>query len=97
MEYYINRQVGGTVEFKGLKAQYIWWLGIGLALILLVFAILYLFGVVLIILLPMVLIAGVVLFARVYALSRKYGEHGLMKKAAAVKLPKVIKVNRKPL
>jgi hypothetical protein len=97
MAYHINGSVGGTIEFKGLKAQYIWWLGIGLALLLLAFALLYLLGVGLMILLPLVLVTGFILFIRVYALSRKYGEHGLMKKAAAAKVPKVIKVRRKPI
>jgi hypothetical protein len=95
MEYFINRSVGGTIEFRGLKAQYIWWLGIGLAVILLVFAMLYLFGLTLVLLLPVVLVSGFGLFVRVYALSRKHGEHGLMKKMAATKVPKVIIVKRR--
>ena len=97
MEYTINRSVGGVIEFRGLQAQYIWWLGIGLAVLLIVFAVLYLIGITLFILLPLVLASGVFLFVRVYRLSRKYGKHGLMKKIAAGKIPKAVTVNIKPL
>jgi len=78
MAYAINRSVGKSIEFKGLRAQYIWWLGIGMASILIVFALLYLLGVGLLLLVPLALIAFIVFIVRVYALSSKYGEHGLM-------------------
>lgn len=50
--YQINRGVGKPVEFKGLKAQYIWYLGGGLVALLVLFAILYIAGVPIFLCLP---------------------------------------------
>src|SRR4051812_23212639 len=44
MIYQINRGVNKPIEFKGLKAQYIGYLGGGLVVLLILFAILYLIG-----------------------------------------------------
>ncbi|MGN7824870.1 DUF4133 domain-containing protein [Chitinophaga varians] len=89
--YKINKGVNKAIEFKGLKAQYIWYLGGGLVLALLLFAILYLAGVNSYI--CIVLVAGltIFLFMHVYKLSNKYGEHGMMKKIASRGIPKVVK------
>ena len=43
--YKINKGINKPVEFKGLKAQYIWYLAGGLVLLLIVFAILYIIGI----------------------------------------------------
>ena len=43
--YKINKGINKPIEFKGLKAQYIWWLGGGIVCLLLLFAILYFIGV----------------------------------------------------
>lgn len=43
--YTINKGINKPVEFKGLKAQYIWYLGGGLIMLLILFAILYICGV----------------------------------------------------
>jgi len=89
--YKINKGVNKAIEFKGLKAQYIWYLGGGLVLALLLFAILYLAGVNSYV--CIVLVAGltIFLFMHVYKLSNKYGEHGMMKKIARRGIPKVVK------
>ncbi len=39
--YAINKSINKPVEFKGLKAQYIWYLGGGLLFLLILFAVLY--------------------------------------------------------
>ena len=91
--YNINKGVNRCIEFKGLKAQYIWYLGVGLVALMILFAISYVLGVNSYVCLVITLILGFILFSRVYKLSNTYGEHGMMKKAAARMLPTVIKSN----
>ena len=43
--YQINKGINKPIEFKGLKAQYIWYLGGGLVALLILFAIIYIAGV----------------------------------------------------
>jgi hypothetical protein len=43
--YKINKGINKPIEFKGLKAQYIWYLGGGLVMLLILFAVLYIIGV----------------------------------------------------
>ena len=43
--YGINKGINKPIEFKGLKAQYIWYLGGGLAGLLVLFGVLYISGV----------------------------------------------------
>jgi 4-hydroxybenzoate polyprenyltransferase len=95
--YSINKGANAPIVFKGLKAQYIWYLGGGLVGLLLLFAILYLAGVNTYLCLVLILVAGSLLFSRVYKLSNKYGEHGMMKKAAKRMLPKLIRSNSRRL
>ena len=91
--YKINKGINKPVEFKGLKAQYIWYLGGGLLVLLILFAILYIAGVNTFFCLAIVIIGGTILFMYVYRLSNKYGEYGMMKKAARRNIPKVVKSN----
>lgn len=89
--YAINKGINKAIEFKGLKAQYIWWLGGGLVALLILFAVLYICGVNIFFCLFLILCLGAVLFVYVYRLSRSYGAYGLMKKMAKKAVPKVIK------
>jgi hypothetical protein len=89
--YQINKGINKPVEFKGLKAQYIWYLGGGLLALLILFAILYICGVNTFICLAIIIIAGTGLFIHVYKLSRKYGQYGMMKSIAKKSIPAVIK------
>lgn len=88
--YKINKGVNAPVMFKGLKAQYIWWLGGGLVSLLLLFAILYIVGVNMFVCLGIIFSLGGLLFKRVYTMSRKYGEYGLMKTFGKRKVPKLV-------
>lgn len=90
--YSINKNINKPIEFKGLKAQYIWYLGGGLAGLLLLFAIMHISGVNAFICLVVILLMGTMLFMQVYRLSHKYGEYGMMKKFAKRRIPKNIKV-----
>lgn len=95
--YSINKGVNKSIEFRGLKAQYIWYLAGGLIGLLILFAILYVTGVNTYICLIIILTAGGFLFTWVYRLSNKYGEHGMMKKAAKRSLPKVVRCNSRKI
>lgn len=91
-EYHINKGINKPVEFRGLKAQYVWYLGAGLLILLIVFAALYICGLNSFICLAVVGTAGTCLFIRVYQMSHQYGQYGLMKKIARRKLPTTIKI-----
>ena len=88
--YDINKGINKSVEFKGIKAQYILFLGAGLIGLLLLFAILYVLSKNIYVCLGIILPAGIGLIVTVQNLSKKYGEHGLLKKAAHQKLPSAI-------
>jgi len=89
--YRINKGINQSIEFKGLKAQYIWYLGGGVVALLIVFAAMYLVRLPGFLCLAIVLAAGVFLVMKIYKMSRQYGEHGLMKIVARKQAPKVIK------
>ena len=89
--YQINKGINRPIEFKGLKAQYIWWLGGGLLALLILFAVLYICGVNTFICLFIIVGAATILFMQVYKMSRKHGEHGMMKTLAQRSIPNVVK------
>lgn len=89
--YQINKGINKSIEFKGLKAQYIWYLGGCFLALLIVFAILYILGIHTFICLGVILIAGTIAVIKIYGMSNKYGEHGLMKKLARRNVPRTIK------
>lgn len=89
--YTINKGINKSIEFKGLKAQYIWYLGGGMVGLLVLFAAMYIIGINSFICIGVILIAGTVLVIKVYGMSNKYGEHGMMKALAKQSIPKVIK------
>lgn len=90
--YRINKGINRSLEFKGLRAQYIWWLGGGILILLMVFALLYISGLSPFFCLGLIGLAGTGLFVKVYAISRKYGEHGMMKAIARRSVPGVMKI-----
>ena len=89
--YQINKGINKPIEFKGLKAQYVWYLGGGLVALLILFAIIYIIVVNVFIFLGIIVSLSTVLFMYVYKLSRTYCEFGLIKKVARKAVPKVIK------
>jgi len=91
--YQINKGINRSIEFKGLKAQYIWYLGAGLLFLLIAFAVLYILGVSQYICMGITLLSGSGLVYKVYGMSNKYGEHGLMKELAKRSVPKLVKTN----
>ncbi len=89
--YKINKGINRPIEFKGLKAQYIGYLGMGILLLLIVFAILYISGINMFVCLGMILILGVLLFLGIYKLSDTYGQYGLLKRLARRNIPHAIR------
>lgn len=89
--YKINKGINKPIEFRGLKAQYIMYLGVGLLLVLIVFAVLYVIGINMFVCLAMALILGTGLFMTVYQMSARYGQYGLTRKLAARNIPSRIR------
>ncbi|SKA33081.1 protein of unknown function [Chitinophaga eiseniae] len=92
----INKGIGRTVEFKGLKAQYLFVFGGGLLAILVLVMILYMAGANTYLCLVIGAAGASLIVWKTFSLNRKYGEHGLMKLAAKKKHPRYI-ICRKPV
>lgn len=91
--YSINKGINRSIEFKGLKAQYIFYFGGGVMALLILFSIMYIIGVNSYVAVIFILLAGAGMVAKIYAMNSKYGEHGLMKAMAKKRIPKVVKCN----
>ncbi|MGN7863482.1 DUF4133 domain-containing protein [Chryseobacterium sp. 22458] len=94
--YHINKGIGRTVEFKGLKAQYLFIFAGGLLGILVFIMIMYMAGVNTYICLLLGGTTSGLLIWKTFSLNRKYGEHGLMKLGAKKKHPRYI-ISRKSI
>ncbi|MEJ6979438.1 DUF4133 domain-containing protein [Pedobacter sp. P351] len=95
--YHINKGVNKPIEFKGLKAQYISYLAIGLVILLIFFASMYIVGVNLFVCIIVIFTCGIMLFVSAFRLSNKYGQYGLLKKAAKRYIPISIKVRSRTM
>jgi len=94
MEYNVNKGIGKSVEFKGLKSQYLFIFAGGLLAVFIVFVILYIAGVDQWFCIGFGIIAASVLVWLTFNLNAKYGEHGLMKLLAKRRHPRFL-INRK--
>ena len=90
--YLINKGINKSIEFKGLKAPYIWYLGAGVVGLMMLFAILFFLGIPSMICIGFIGGSGAFLVLKIYKMSNKYGEFGMMKALAGRQLPKHIKV-----
>lgn len=95
-DYSINKGIGGSVEFKGLKAQYLFVFAGGLLAIFVLFVIMYMAGVGQWFCIGFGVVAASVLVWQVFTLNAKYGEYGLMKLAATKSHPLYI-INRRKI
>lgn len=93
-QFSINRGIGKSVEFKGLKAQYLFIFIGGLLALFVLFIIMYLVGINQWVCIGFGGIAATVLVWQTFALNAKYGEHGLMKVQARSSHPRYI-INRR--
>ena len=93
-QFEINKGVGRSVEFKGLKSQYLFLFVGGLLGMFILTAVLYLVG-----LNPYICIVtgmggAIYIVWKTFLMNKKYGEHGLMKIAARKYHPRYL-INRK--
>ena len=91
--YSINKGINRPLEFRGLKGQYIWYLGGGLVAVLVLFSVLYISNVNAYLSVAIGLFLGSLVFFCVYKLNNKYGEFGWMQMKAKRKIPKWLKSN----
>lgn len=97
MNYNINKGIGRTVEFKGLKAPYLFIFAGGLLDMLILVMILNIWpGVNSYVCLLLGAGGASLIVWQTFSLNRKYGEHGLMKIAANKRHPCYI-ICRKPV
>ncbi|GAA4131928.1 DUF4133 domain-containing protein [Sphingobacterium kyonggiense] len=95
--YQINKGINKPIEFKGLRAQYIGYLAVGLVLLLIGFAVLYISGLSLLVILPLILGLGSGLFFTVFRLSHRFGQYGLLKYFARRSLPRYLKFSSRKI
>lgn len=79
MNYELNKGIGESAEFKGLKAQYLFIFVGGLLALFVLFVILYMAGVNQWFCIAFGVISASVLVRLTFHLNGKFGEHGLMK------------------
>ena len=92
--YPINKGIGRSVEFQGLKSQYLFIFAGGLLALFVLFVILYMVGVNQWICIGFGGTSASILVWQTFALNKKYGEHGLMKRSALHSHPRYL-INRR--
>lgn len=94
MKFELNKGIGKSVEFKGLKAQYLFLFAAGLLAVFVLFIIMYMVGINQWICIGFGVTAASVLIWATFAMNEKYGEHGLMKMLSSRQHPRFL-INRK--
>lgn len=93
--YNINKGIGRTVEFKGLKAQYLFLFAGGLLGVLVFVMVLYIANANAYVCIGLGAGGSALIIWQTFSLNKKYGEHGLMKIAAQKRHPKYIICRRR--
>lgn len=93
-DYPVNKGIGRPVEFKGLKAQYLFIFVGGLLALFVLFVILYMIGIDQWVCIGFGVVSASVLVWQTFALNARYGEHGLMKLGATKSHPRYL-LNRR--
>lgn len=104
-EYAVNKGIGRSVEYKGLKAQYLFIFAGGLPALFVVYVIMYISGVSQWFCIGFGVTAASALVWLTFHLNAKYGQYGLMKLTAVkyhpryiinrLRLNRLIKVNKR--
>ena len=94
MKFELNKGIGKSPEFKGLKAQYLFLFAAGLLTVFVLFIIMYMAGIDQWICIGFGVITASVLVWATFAMNEKYGEHGLMKLGATRSHPRYL-INRR--
>ncbi len=93
-EYPINKGIGRSPEFKGLKSQYLFIFAGGLLAVFVLFVIMYMIGIDQWICIGLGVVSASVLVWATFRMNAKYGEWGLMKIQALRSHPRYI-INRR--
>lgn len=93
-EYPINKGIGRPVEFKGLKAQYLFLFAGGLLAVFILVVVLYLCGISQIACLVIGVVGATLVVWQTFSMNRKYGQYGLMKQGAVRMHPRYL-LNRR--
>ena len=94
MEYTINKGIGKSVEFQGLKAQYLFIFAGGLLALFVLFVVMYMAGINQWVCIGFGIVSASVLVGMTFKLNERYGEYGLMKRLAKRQHPRFL-INRK--
>ena len=94
MEYMINKGIGKSVEFQGLKSQYLFIFAGGLLSVFIIFVVMFMAGANQWICIGFGVTAASLLVWLTFSLNAKYGEHGLMKLLSRRQHPRYL-INRK--
>ena len=89
-DFEINKGVGREVEFKGLRAQYLFIFAFGLLAVFVVFVIMYTAGIGQWTCIGFGVSAATSVVWLTFSLNRRFGSHGLMKLLAARQHPRRI-------
>lgn len=95
MEFEINKGIGRTVEFKGLKAQYLYFFS-GALLVTFLIVVILLFAqtpILFVVAVILLLGGGSVWFS--FKVNKKYGQYGLMKLLASKRRPSYLYNNKR--
>ena len=92
--YPVNKGIGRSPEFKGLKSQYLFIFAGGLLALFVLFVVMYMAGIGQWICIGFGGISASVLVWATFRLNARYGEHGLMKRQALRRHPRRI-INRR--
>jgi hypothetical protein len=92
-EFNVNRGIGRSAEFQGLKTQYLFIFAGGLLGLFIVFVIMYMVGINQWVCIGFGIVSALILVYGTFYLNGKYGEHGLMKVQAKRSHPRYI-INR---
>lgn len=95
-EYSINKGIGRSAEFKGLKSQYLLIFAGGLLGIFILFVVMYMAGISQVACILFGVVSASVLVWGTFHLNEKYGEYGLLKVQASRNHPRFI-INRKQI
>ena len=90
----INKGIGRTVEFKGLKAQYLFLFAGGLLAVFVLVVVCYLCGMSQWLCLGIGLVGATLVVWQTFAMNRKDGQYGLMKQGAIRMHPRYL-INRR--
>ena len=94
MEYSVNRGIGRSAEFKGLKSQYLFIFAGGLLGLFVVLVVMFMAGIHQGVCIFFGVAAASTLIYGTFQLNGKHGEHGLMKTMAKRNHPRYV-INRR--